>query len=179
MTPLTGKIFTFAEIAGNLDSKVFSDLAGQGDKGIIVALIIALIVLSAAYAGLCAWFRWCEVRRYERKEIARDVKLTSLRIEETDSRTKLAETQGALTKNVEVLTHIIEDTSQRLNDNIRDVKDQVQDLSEGISDIKSTVMKHEEDIARHEGVLQEHTEQIDHIAPQKPARRRTRKDTSK
>ena len=47
------------------------------------------------------------MRRYERKEIARDVKLTSLRIEETDSRTKLAETQGALTKNVEVLTHCI------------------------------------------------------------------------
>ena len=178
MTPLTGKFFTFAEIAGNLDSKVFSDLAGQGDKGIIVALIIALIVLSAAYAGLCAWFRWCEVRRYERKEIARDVKLTSLRIEETDSRTKLAETQGALTRNVEVLTHIIEDTSQRLNDNIRDVKDQVQDLSEGISDIKSTVLKHESDIARHEGVLQEHTEQIGSITP-KPAKRRSRKDPSK
>lgn len=93
----------FADFDGNFESKLFSDLAGQGDKGII----IALIVLSAAYAGLCAWFRWCEVRRYERKEIARDVKLTSLRIEETDSRTKLAETQGALTKNVEVLTHCI------------------------------------------------------------------------
>lgn len=57
MTTLAGNIFTFAEIAGNIDSKVFSDLAGHGDKGIIVALIIALIVLSAAYAGLCAWFR--------------------------------------------------------------------------------------------------------------------------
>ena len=57
MTTLVGNIFTFAEIAGNIDSKVFSDLAGHGDKGIIVALIIALIVLSAAYAGLCAWFR--------------------------------------------------------------------------------------------------------------------------
>ena len=54
MTTLAGNIFTFAEIAGNIDSKVFSDLAGHGDKGIIVALIIALIVLSAAYAGLCA-----------------------------------------------------------------------------------------------------------------------------
>ncbi len=169
----------FADFDGNFESKLFSDLAGQGDKGIIIALIIALIVLSAAYAGLCAWFRWCEVRRYERKEIARDVKLTSLRIEETDSRTKLAETQGALTKNVEVLTHIIEETSQRLNDNIRDVKDQVQDLSQGISDIKSTVMKHEEDIARHEGVLSEHGERIDHIDPPKPARKRGRKDPSK
>lgn len=176
MTPLTG-IILFGEIAGKIDTKVFSDLARQGDKGIIVALIIALIVLSAAYAGLCAWFRWCEVRRYERKEIARDVKLTSLRIEETDSRTKLAETQAVLTRNVEHLTNIIESTSERLNDNIRDVRDQVQDLSDGINDIKSTVLKHEEDIARHEGLLQEHTEQIEDITP-KPAKRRTRKDGS-
>ncbi len=75
----------FAEASVSFDGKTFSELANAGDKGVIVALIIAYIALILVFAGLHAFSSWCETRRYERKEIEREKELVRLRTEETQS----------------------------------------------------------------------------------------------
>lgn len=159
MTPFLYAIFAESNTNTTLHAttETLNKLAEQGLSGVLIALILAgvatLLIMAAAIFGI----HYLEVRRYERREIERDTQLAAIRIEENDSRTKLAETQTALTDNVESLAKMIEDTSKRLNDNIKDVKIQVENLSDGIDDLKETVDKHEKDITRHEGLLQEYS----------------------
>lgn len=159
-------------LADKVDLKPFAELARAGDKGIIVALILALIILMVVFAVLYGFSYWCEVRRYERREIDRDSALTALRIEENDSRTKLAETQSALTENVETLVRVIKDTSGRLSTGIDEVKVKVSEISGGVGSIQEAVVQNSRDIQRHEEILQDHTETIQDIKGKSTVRKR-------
>lgn len=94
----------YADSSITFDGKTFSELAMAGDKGVIVALIIAYIALILVFAGLYAFSRWCEMRRYERKEIDRDRELIRLRIEENKGRERLVKAQTELAASVRELT---------------------------------------------------------------------------
>ena len=93
----------FAEASVSFDGKTFSELANAGDKGVIVALIIAYIALILVFAGLHAFSSWCETRRYERKEIEREKELVRLRTEENAGRERLVQTQSELAARIEEL----------------------------------------------------------------------------
>ena len=93
----------FSDASVSFDGKTFADLASAGDKGVIVALIIAYIALILVFAGLYSFSAWCETRRYERKEIERDKELVRLRTEENAGRERLVQTQSELAARIEEL----------------------------------------------------------------------------
>lgn len=93
----------FADASVSFDGKTFADLASAGDKGVIVALIIAYIALILIFAALYSFSSWCETRRYERKEIERDKELVRLRTEENAGRERLVQTQSELAARIEEL----------------------------------------------------------------------------
>ncbi|MBO7725735.1 MAG: hypothetical protein J6S40_04645 [Thermoguttaceae bacterium] len=93
----------FAEASVSFDGKTFSELAYAGDKGVIVALIIAYIALTLVFAALYSFSSWCETRRYERKEIEREKELVRLRTEENAGRERLVQTQSELAARIEEL----------------------------------------------------------------------------
>lgn len=141
----------------NADLDILGKLAEHGLTGVIIAVIAACVIIIALFAVSIIIFHWLEVRRYERKEIKRDTQLAAIRIEENDSRAKLAETQTRLSDNIGSLTKLVETTSERLYENIKDVKVKVENLSDNVDELKTTVDKHEKDIIRHDGLLQEYS----------------------
>ena len=104
----------FAEASVSFDGATFAELAAAGDKGVIIALVIAYIALVLVFAGLYAFSYWCEMRRYERKEIDREKELVRLRSEENAGRERMAEAVTALTENVKQLTELVRSASSEL-----------------------------------------------------------------
>ena len=96
-------ILFFADASVSFDGRIFSDLALAGDKGVIIALIIAYIALILVFAGLHSFSAWCEARRYERKEIEREKELVRLRTEENAGRERLVQAQSELAGRIQEL----------------------------------------------------------------------------
>ncbi|MBQ6158074.1 MAG: hypothetical protein IJJ20_03585 [Thermoguttaceae bacterium] len=96
-------ILFFADASVSFDGRTFSDLALAGDKGVIIALIIAYIALILVFAGLHSFSAWCEARRYERKEIEREKELVRLRTEENAGRERLVQAQSELAGRIQEL----------------------------------------------------------------------------
>lgn len=164
------------------DSGTFSELAPYGDKGIIIAMIIAYIALIVVGGSLYAISRWLDVRRYERKEIKNDSELTQLKIVENTSRESLAKTQGILADNIQDLTNLITTTTKDLQRGIHGIDVKVTCLSDGFNEIKSQVNAHEEVLGAHEAKLAVHDTQIENLnnatkaetTPAPKTRRRTK-----
>lgn len=97
----------FAEASVSFDGATFAELAAAGDKGVIIALVIAYIALILVFAALYAFSYWCEMRRYERKEIEREKELVRLRSEENAGRERLVTAQTTLAENIRELTVLV------------------------------------------------------------------------
>ena len=106
----------WAESSVHFDGKTFSELALAGDKGVIVALIIAYIALILVFAALYAFSRWCEVRRYERREIGREKELIELRNEENLGRERLVKAQTELANHLHCLTELVGDIAEEVRE---------------------------------------------------------------
>ncbi|MGI5832161.1 MAG: hypothetical protein ACOX6D_06460 [Thermoguttaceae bacterium] len=106
--------FFFAETSITFDGQTFAELARAGDKGVIVALIIAYIALILVFAGLYAFSYWCEIRRFERKEIDREKEVMRLRAEENEGRERLVKAQTELAGNLHELTGLVGTTASEV-----------------------------------------------------------------